>query len=138
MAELKDRCKVGIDLVGPEKLITQGAPRLVEFAVKNAIANACESSEVVSPADQRAVTVNWGATDRDAWVAVLDFGAGLEGGIEYFGFAKSSKEEHLGVGLTIARRAARSLGGDVSLEEREDGGVTCRLQWRILDTPAAD
>lgn len=129
-AEHKERCGVAIELLADDGIIASGDPRLVEFVVRNAILNACESSGAMPDENRRPVTVNWDATDRDAWVAVLDFGDGLLTGVEHFGFAKSSKEDHLGVGLTIARRAATSLGGAVALVERDEGGVTCRLSWK--------
>ena len=45
------------------------------------------------------------------------------------GVTTKPKADHLGMGLAIARRAAHSLGGQVSLSPREGGGASFELRW---------
>ena len=86
----------------------------------------------VQPATPAAIVVNWGSTDRDYWVIVLDEGVGLPLGadqaFEMWATGKS-KSEHFGIGLPLARRAIATLGGDVDLRPRENGGAACEIRW---------
>ena len=63
----------------------------------------------LSPA---AVVINWGITDRDYWIAVLDDGVGLPAGTERM-FAmwttRKRKSNHFGIGLPLALRAMATL-----------------------------
>ncbi|MBX7489877.1 sensor histidine kinase [Helicobacter turcicus] len=54
-------------------------------------------------------------------VEVLDEGDGISPNIDVFApFKKSGEKEGIGLGLFLAKRAAKALGGEIKLENRED------------------
>ncbi len=88
------------------------------------------SGDTVLPSP--AVVINYGITDRDYWIVVLDEGIGLPAGadqvFEMWATGKP-KSEHFGIGLPLARRAMATLGGTVELRPREQRGVACEIRW---------
>jgi signal transduction histidine kinase len=108
-----------------------GDPDLLRLAFLNAVRNACESAEQAARPDGR-VVINWGATDSDAWIAVLDDGLGLPEAshrVWEAGLTLKSKDQHDGFGLTIAQRAMTSLDGLITLLPRDEGGAACEIRW---------
>ena len=128
-AEQADLHSVPVDPSDPAITPVVGNRGAVELIVRNGIANACESTQQVGGNRPRPVVVTCGRTDRDAWVAILDHGVGLPSGLDPFAFAATRKEGHDGVGLALARQAARSLAGSLSLAQRDGGGATLSLSW---------
>ncbi len=71
--ELKET--VDIELAGPDPVTAWGDVSLVELAVANGVRNAVEASENGGKTENKArVVVNWGETDKDYWIVVLDRG----------------------------------------------------------------
>jgi signal transduction histidine kinase len=128
-AEQQDRFGVPVELLDRSSITVSGNRGAVELIVRNGVANACESTQQLGLESARAVAVSFGRTDRDAWTAVLDHGGGVEGGFDPFTFAATRKPDHDGVGLALARQAAKALRGTISLTQRVDGGATLRLTW---------
>jgi signal transduction histidine kinase len=127
--EHRERFEVPIELlVEPQRAIRQSRAS-VELIVANGLTNACESTITKGDAEPRPIVVTCGITDREVWIAILDYGVGLPAGFDPFTFAASRKEGHDGVGLALARRAARSISADIALTQREDGGATFRLEF---------
>lgn len=122
---------LSIELAGPTPFLVFGDVSLVELALGNALKNAIEATlETVSPTNPCRIVVNWGRNDTDYFVSVLDEGPGLPPGSSHaFAIGTTTKEGHLGMGLALMRRALRTLGGDVTLENRETGGSRCYLWW---------
>ena len=129
--EQEAQFSVPIHQVDPHEVKVSGDRGAVELIVRNGLSNACESTLQLGSLFPAAVAVSSGRTDRDAWVAIIDHGAGMPAGFDPFAFAATRKDGHLGVGLALARQAARSMNGDLSLTQREDGGVTLRLSWPL-------
>jgi signal transduction histidine kinase len=111
-----------------ESLPVDGDPAALRRALSNLIANAVKyggSARVVSSVEN----------DR-AVVTVEDDGPGLpeeelEAVFEPFHRAERSRNRETGgagLGLTVARQAARAFGGDVSLSNRPEGGLAARLE----------
>ena len=63
-----------------DPVVTMGDPTLVEIAVANALRNAIEAVLEVLDANRNRVILNWGVTDTDSWIVVLDEGCGLPSG----------------------------------------------------------
>ena len=68
---------VKLSLARRDPVVTKGDPILVELAVANALRNAIEAVLEVPDAHRNGVILNWGVTDTDSWVVVLDEGCGL-------------------------------------------------------------
>jgi signal transduction histidine kinase len=113
-------------LEGPEPFVTATDRDLLALAVRNGVRNAIEASlDVNEP-----VVVSWGQSSAELWVAVLDAGNGLNiESAEAMAPGKSTKTDHLGMGLAIAEQAMKSLAGSIVLESTGDGftrfAVTC-------------
>ena len=135
--EQNERFGVPIEILDQARLTVSGNRGAVELIVRNGIANACESTRLVGGEPYRPVAVSIGRTDRDAWVAVLDHGVGVEYGFDPFAFAATRKAGHDGVGLALARQAAKALRGTLTLTQRDDGGATLRLAWPQVSDEAA-
>ncbi len=121
-----------VEFNGPTPCLADGDARLLDLCITNAIRNAIEAQRAAKV--ETALLVAWGVTDRDYWVSILDRGVGLPASfIHAFDVGKTSKKAHRGLGLAIARRAARSLRGTAALRPREGGGVAFELRWPHLD-----
>ena len=136
LAELLDRVtasethgsQVKIETAGTRPFVILGASDLVHLIFANAIRNAIEASENVSAPEP--VVVNWGETDRDYWLAVLDRGSGLPTGIDkVFEIGTTTKRGHLGMGLALASQAALTLNGRISLAPRDPSGTRFEFRW---------
>jgi len=122
-----------VELAGSTPLLVIGDSTLVELTLANGIRNAIEAVEQLHTKldDIPPVVINWGETDRDVWVAVLDKGAGPPLAIgRAFEIGSTTKEGHLGMGLATARQAVESLSGTVTLALRsEGGGARFEFRW---------
>lgn len=121
-----------ISQIGPRPFVLNGDPGLIRLAVSNGIRNAVEAVGATGAAPaEHAVVVNWGETDVDFWVSVLDSGTGIAGPVESaFEIGKSTKAGHSGFGLAIARQAIHTLTGTVSLEPGRGGGAVYTARWK--------
>lgn len=120
-----------IRLAGPTPLLVMADEGLIELIVCNGLRNALEA-HLTSKIDLP-VVVAWGKTDRDYWITILDRGPGLTSAQERaFEIGTSTKREHLGMGLALARQAVESLHGEVRLVNRPDGGAAYEVHWPVI------
>ena len=121
-----------------DPVVVRGDPALVRLALANAVRNALESAHSFRKSGGQPsiggfdVVVNWGLTELDVWIAVIDQGIGLPASFDkaFDPWATTkTKDEHLGIGLTLASRAMESLGGGVSLHPQRPHGALCELRW---------
>jgi PAS domain S-box-containing protein len=127
-----DRVRVRLP---PEPVSVNAAPGPVELAVGNLVRNALEAS----PPDT-GVTVSVEAADGWGVAVVEDDGPGVPPEIlgRVFEPFVTTKTERggTGLGLAISRDMISQLGGEVRLENREEGGTraTVRLQlWKVSE-----
>lgn len=102
---------------------------LLEFAFVNAVRNALEAQLP----DSSPVVINWGVTDVDSWVSVLDDGIGVPTSADVFaaGFSTKPRDTNQGWGLAIARQAVTAMDGDLSLRPREPRGSAFEIRWPL-------
>jgi two-component system OmpR family sensor kinase len=81
------------------------------------------------------VTVDWGESDGEAWIAVLDEGPGLAAGEEtalFERFARGSAgrggPSGTGLGLAIVETLAGRWRGRASIQNRQEGGARAELR----------
>ena len=124
---------VKLSLGRRDPVVTLGDPILIEMAVTNALRNAIEAVLEVLEVNRPEVILNWGVTDVDSWISVLDHGCGLPSGWDRLSkpgvSTKSKNEGHLGMGVPIAQRALESLRGSFQLTPRSGAGVACLIRW---------
>lgn len=122
---------VGILRAGPQEAVVEGDKGLVCLAFVNGLRNAIDATLALPVANERypEITVNWGATDIDVWVAIVDAGVGFRGSLSRaFEIGSTTKAGHLGMGLATAQQAMMSLGGSVRLIPGERG-VRFEMRW---------
>lgn len=124
-------CPVEVTVAGPDQFLAVGDPRPIAIAVRNGLANAIEATlALVEDNAVDNIIVNWGDTDVDYWISILDSGIGLPpASSSMWTLGTTSKIDHAGAGLMIARQAMTSLAGRVQLVARESGGVRYELRW---------
>lgn len=117
---------------GGGELPVEADPAALRRALANLIANAVKYGG--------SARVKAFAEDGRAVVTVEDDGPGLPGDeletvFEPFHRAERSRNRETGgagLGLTVARQAARAHGGDVVLKNREEAGLTARMTIPLL------
>ena len=116
---------------GPRPFPVTSDPALIRLAVINGVKNAVEAVAGLGAASsEHSIVVTWGRTDREVWISVIDRGPGMQGKKEdQFVAGNSTKEGHLGLGLTVARLAMASVGGVVELRPAVQGGASYELKW---------
>ena len=121
-----------ISTIGSRPFIIKSDPSLVRMVVVNGIRNAVEAQQAASAKpNPHDVTISWGDTEVDYWLAVVDHGAGLTGPIETaFEVGNSTKKDHIGFGLAIARQAVETMIGSLTLEPAKHGGALFTARWR--------
>lgn len=131
IAEEVGRKPVGILRAGPQETVVEGDKGLVCLAFVNGLRNAIDATLALPVENERypEITVNWGATDIDVWVAIVDAGIGFRGSLSRaFEIGSTTKAGHLGMGLATAQQAMTSLGGSVRLSPGERG-VRFEMRW---------
>ena len=122
--------EIEVTPLGPRPLIVNTDQRLLRFAICNGLRNAIEAVEHSRTNDPHPVVVTWGRTDVDCWITVIDRGPGFSGPVEpAFEIGKTSKLNHSGFGLAIARQAMETLDGTLTLSPDSGGGVRYELRW---------
>jgi signal transduction histidine kinase len=121
-----------ISTIGSRPFIIKSDPALVRMVIVNGIRNAVESQQATSTEpNTHDVTISWGDTDVDYWLAVVDHGVGIIGPIETaFQIGNSTKRNHIGFGLAIARQAVETMIGSLTLEPAKHGGALYTARWR--------
>lgn len=143
LSSLAEDCAAGFSETGADVSFANGAalpvkadPAALRRALANLIANAVKFGD--------AARVKALSEDGRAVVVVEDDGPGLaedelEAVFEPFHRAERSRSRETGgagLGLTVARQAARAFGGDVTLINRPGGGLTARLTLPLMtETP---
>lgn len=119
-----------ISLQGENTFIISTDPSLLSLALNNGFRNAMEAAENANSSEPYPIIINWGKTDIDYWVAVIDRGIGIVGPVESaFEIGKTTKRRHSGFGLAIARQAIETLGGTCTLQPVAGGGTRFELRW---------
>jgi signal transduction histidine kinase len=141
---LAEDCATGFSETGAavtfangEALPVEADPAALRRALANLIANAVKYGG--------AARVKALAEGGRAVILIEDDGPGLAASeldavFEPFHRAERSRSRETGgagLGLTVARQAARAFGGDVTLTNRSGGGLTARLTLPLKIGPAA-
>ena len=116
---------------GPQNCIADGDKGLISICFSNGLRNAVDATEALDANDARFpdITVNWGVTDVDHWIAIVDCGVGFRGNVSRaFDIGSTNKPGHLGMGLATAQQAMISLSGSVSLIPG-DRGLRFEMRW---------
>lgn len=118
---------------GPDPWTAMADAALLEIALANGLRNAVEASG--SDAESE-IVISWGASPDTLWIAVLDEGPGPPPGVQrVFDLGASTKEGHAGMGLSLAKQAVETMGGEISLTPRRaTPGARLELRWPNIET----
>jgi signal transduction histidine kinase len=127
-AVLEEFAGLNVEPAGPPALSVNGNAGLIEMALRNGVRNAVEATSQTGSLEP--VVVSWNRSDGEAWISVLDRGSGLpDRRTHIFRIGSSTKKGHLGFGLALARRCAKSLHGVLTVRSRDGGGTAFELRW---------
>lgn len=128
IASLEDRLPVAVRTGPPLTLSADGdqLDQLLINLVRNAVDAALETGG--------GVEIGWRRVDPELEVIVLDEGPGLQSTANLFVPFFTTKPSGSGIGLPLSRQIAEAHGGDLLLENREDGSG-CRAVVRLPLTP---
>jgi signal transduction histidine kinase len=119
---------VAIECIGPKPQVIMGAGSYIKLILTNAVRNAVEATKDLPVKEP--VVVSWGVTDRDYWITVLDRGRGLPATRgKIFEIGSTTKKDHLGMGLVLARQAGLSINGRITLGPRKPSGTHFEFRW---------
>ena len=116
---------------GPQDCLVEGDKGLICLSFVNGLRNAIDATKArdVENEEYPDITVNWGTTDVDTWVAIVDSGIGFRGNVaRAFEIGSTTKAGHLGMGLATAQQAMTSMDGTVRLIPGERG-VRFEMRW---------
>ncbi len=115
-----------------DPVVIVGPSGAIRIAFANGLRNAMDAIDARPDPENGEVVINWGLTDQDAWISILDNGIGLPEGshrVFDFGVTTKPKSEHFGFGLSISAQAMQSAGGTVDLTPRSNGGTSFVVRW---------
>ena len=117
---------IALERDGATSLIANGEPRSIVQILVNLLGNAVRHSP-----DESRVTVTLGSAPNVASVTVADQGSGIDSADQERIFGKFERAGEgggdAGLGLAIARRLAKSMGGDVTLVSDPGQGASFTL-----------
>jgi nitrogen fixation/metabolism regulation signal transduction histidine kinase len=117
-----------ISLVGEQTLTPHLDPGLMEQALINLLANACEAMEEREEGDS--ITVGWRKAGRQAVIEILDAGPGITNPDNLFVPFYSTKRGGSGIGLILSRQIIEAHGGYLTLANRDDRSG-CRVEIEL-------
>ncbi len=120
--------EIPVEVAGTKPFVILGDAALLDIILSNGVRNALEATKESNSTE--AIVINWGETDRDYWMSVLDRGVGFPKGFsKVFEIGATTKKGHKGMGLALARQAAKSLSGEITLSPREPHGAKFEFRW---------
>jgi two-component system sensor histidine kinase TctE len=126
-AEIKD---VGLTFLSPEDtpVMLEGDRIAIREAITCLVDNAIEYTPPLSDIE---VVVH--EIDNEACVSVMDRGPGFMTDVAQMSDFDTSKKDpsHVGLGLAIIERVAKSHGGRLTISSREEGGSRCVLSFAV-------
>jgi PAS domain S-box-containing protein len=119
----------------PDLPAVSANPVLIQQVLLNIVINAFDAMRQTPAAKRRVIISSRSDTDHKVWIGVRDFGPGLpkENPDRIFDPFFSTKQDGLGMGLSIARSIISSHGGELAAENAEGGGA-----WVHFSLPATE
>lgn len=115
---------------GPSPCLVEIDPGLFRLALTNVVRNAVEAVSPAVEGGEQSVTLNWGWAGNEFWLAVLDTGPGFERDPDsMIKLGESTKPEHIGFGMAIAKQAMQAMEGDIYPSNAVEGGARVELRW---------
>ena len=122
--------------IGPMPLPVKGNAVQLHQVILNLVVNAMDAMSDL-PVDQRKVSITTERMENSAEVSVSDTGSGIPPDKlkEIFAPFFSTKEEGMGMGLSIARTIIEAHGGQIWAENVPAGGAVFRIRLPLATFP---
>ncbi len=108
-----------------------GDPTQLEQGIINLLSNAIQASQENGTDEPIQVTTQ--TSPEEIQITVRDHGPGIEDPDEIFETFFSTKEQGMGMGLSLVKAVAQSMDGRVRTENNEDGGASFHLYLPLGD-----
>jgi len=138
LAEIVQEVVTASNAPDPVRVLLEGSAALaveadrgkLEIAISNGLRNAFEAVESFSSIQPPTVTVAWGVTAAEVWLAIKDSGPGFPGENpgQYKRRGATGKVDHLGHGLALASAVMESMGGEV-IVSNSPPGAHFEIRW---------
>ncbi len=121
---------VRVLLEGSATLAVEADRGKLEIAISNGLRNAFEAVASFSSMQPPTVTLAWGVTAAEVWLAIKDSGPGFPGEnpSQYKRRGATGKVDHLGHGLALASAVMESMGGEVIVSNAPPG-AHFEIRW---------
>ena len=132
-SERAARAGVRLEQAGAPHVLAAVAQEDLDAMLDNLLENA-----LLYGAGGATVSLDWGARDSRAWIAVCDEGAGIgadEGDRVFERFARGSAARTsagTGLGLAVVRALAERWGGEASIANRDGGGARAEVRFPLV------
>lgn len=114
-----------------------GSLRISAAKLEQVISNLLSNALDAVPAGQGLIEVGVDAVGEEVWVTVSDNGPGVNEALLHRIFdpfvTTKGENEGTGLGLAISRRLVRAMGGELSVENRAEGGARFTLRLPLAD-----
>jgi nitrogen fixation/metabolism regulation signal transduction histidine kinase len=120
--------RVTVDVSAGPPVIANADPDQIEQLLINLLRNAADSSLEAGGGN---VAIRWSADEHWIDITVTDQGSGISGTSNLFVPFFTTKPGGSGVGLALSRLIAEAHGGEVTLENRSDGGRGAVARLRL-------
>lgn len=105
-------------------------PTLLNQIIQNFVQNAIKFTP-----DQKSIEIKLTKSKESTIITILDEGPGIDESIDLFApFKRMGEESGAGLGLFLAKNAADSLGGSVTLKNRLDEKSGCMATLKLPNT----
>ncbi|UGB27213.1 HAMP domain-containing histidine kinase [Methylorubrum sp. B1-46] len=125
----QDRAGISIAFAGPARFTVSADPDRLRLAIVNGYRNAIEAVLSEPRKESLRIIFTWGSTQTDNYLAIKDTGPGfIDDPAAALKQGSSSKEGHLGFGLSLAQQAMLSMQGEVTVKNY-DSGAHFEIRW---------
>jgi C4-dicarboxylate-specific signal transduction histidine kinase len=126
LAEHGVRLALALD---PRSVPLRGDPVQLQQVLLNLILNACHALDASRPGTRRLTVATAGGPGPEARLTVTDNGAGIASGLleRIFDSFFTTKQQGLGVGLSVSREIVAAHGGRIEAVNRAEGGAVFRI-----------
>jgi len=123
----EESSEIEIQKATEDRLVINTDRTQLKVILSNSIRNAIQAVELASEGNlsrDRSIVISWGSTKDSIWISVLDDGNGPSIDAEnLFQSTLTTKPGHKGLGLPISYQAANSIGAELHLTPRQEGGA---------------
>ena len=129
LAVLAPEDQQNVHVIGPSPFIVSADHDRLLMALGNGLRNAVEATALHAQG-RPTITVNWGLSGPENWLAVIDNGPGFSGDpLNALKLGVTNKTDHTGYGLAVVEQAMQAMEGRLEVSNGVTGGARFELKW---------